>query len=274
MKPRLIHALLILLIVGGVLACGCTSSPESDILKINVHVNSAEKAPYIVSSSGHVEEPSTSGKVFLIVDFSITNTRDDPSFYFSPTDTQIKDENNYSYDYSSMASYYYQGEFSSGKIFVGDTRRGQLVFEVPEDTTSYTFYINPLWDNRIQTDLGYIAPPVVHKNAKLTIGNIDTSWYNSLNRGTISYIDVTIENTGQNAILEELKYDIVVKRGGSTVISATENGPYLAIVPEESVSDTIYMIEEIYSTGTYTVTIDLKDGTEKVGTASKTISIS
>ncbi len=261
----------------------CVYKPKTfnigDILsnkEIEFIVHSIRKT-YYISEYDEADE----GKVYLIVDFSIKNIGDEDGYYFNPNNIEVEDENHYTYSYS-WDSYNLDKYFDDTTVELGRTKRGEIAFEVPKISNKFIFILKSgfLYEREIAlVDLGAVPNPPEIKSATLTIDTVDYFWYDygmiidgKTGLGSISSIDVFIENTGTMAITP--KYDVLITHGGGTVFSKSSVDGFLiysGIQPNKKESDTISLLMvSIDSPGAYTVKVDLKNKGEDVIIASST----
>ena len=82
------------------------------------------------------------GNQWVVVDTTIVNQGQQPQT-FSVVSFDVIDGNNNTYEVALLASALEDIETPTGEISPGDKRQGQLVFEVPEDTTNLKLLFQP-----------------------------------------------------------------------------------------------------------------------------------
>lgn len=82
------------------------------------------------------------GNQWVVVDTTIVNQGQQPQT-FSVVSFDVIDGNNNTYEVALLASALEDIETPTGEISPGDQRQGQLVFEVPEDTTNLKLLFQP-----------------------------------------------------------------------------------------------------------------------------------
>ncbi|MEQ9238612.1 DUF4352 domain-containing protein [Coleofasciculus sp. E2-BRE-01] len=82
------------------------------------------------------------GNQWVVVDTTIVNQGQQPQT-FSVVSFEVIDGNNNTYEVALLASALEDIETPTGEISPGDQRQGQLVFEVPEDTTNLKLLFQP-----------------------------------------------------------------------------------------------------------------------------------
>jgi hypothetical protein len=82
------------------------------------------------------------GNQWVVVDTTIVN-QGQQSQTFSVVSFDVIDGNNNTYEVALLASALEDIETPTGEISPGDQRQGQLVFEVPEDTTNLKLLFQP-----------------------------------------------------------------------------------------------------------------------------------
>lgn len=82
------------------------------------------------------------GNQWVVVDTTLVNQAQQPQT-FSVVSFEIIDGNNNTYEVALLASALEDIETPTGEINPGDKRQGQLVFEVPEDTTNLKLLFQP-----------------------------------------------------------------------------------------------------------------------------------
>ncbi|MEQ8974300.1 MAG: DUF4352 domain-containing protein [Coleofasciculus sp. C1-SOL-03] len=82
------------------------------------------------------------GNQWVVVDTTIVNQGQQPQT-FSVVSFDVIDSNNNTYEVALLASALEDIETPTGEISPGDQRQGQLVFEVPEDTTNLKLLFQP-----------------------------------------------------------------------------------------------------------------------------------
>lgn len=79
------------------------------------------------------------GKKFVVVDLTITNQASEAVSVSSLLQMTLKDDTGQSYDVDLMASAAADGSSPDGEIAPGETIRGQVGYQVPEDATGLVF---------------------------------------------------------------------------------------------------------------------------------------
>lgn len=204
-------------------------------------VNSVRKEKYIDEYFTPEE-----GIVYLIVDFTIRNIGLEEGYSFNPNYVSVQDEDFYSYDYS-WNSFSLQKCFDVSTIDLGQTVRGELAFEVPEDSERYTFILKSgifFERNLAYVYLRSVKTPETVVNSSVFIDSVNWNWidYGDLmpGQGAIYSVDVLVENTG-NEILYP-KYDLRIRRERDTVLSKYDIQSYVSVEPGETVSDSISLV--------------------------------
>ncbi|MFP4413982.1 DUF4352 domain-containing protein [Coleofasciculus sp.] len=82
------------------------------------------------------------GNQWVVVDTTIVNQGQQPQT-FSVVSFEVIDSNNNTYEVALLASALEDIETPTGEISPDDQRQGQLVFEVPEDTTNLKLLFQP-----------------------------------------------------------------------------------------------------------------------------------
>ncbi|MEQ8757809.1 MAG: DUF4352 domain-containing protein [Coleofasciculus sp. G1-WW12-02] len=82
------------------------------------------------------------GNQWVVVDTTIVNQGQQPQT-FSVVSFEVIDGNNKTYEVALLASALEDIETPTGEISPGDQRQGQLVFEVPEDTSNLKLLFQP-----------------------------------------------------------------------------------------------------------------------------------
>lgn len=82
------------------------------------------------------------GNQWVVVDTTIVNQGQQPQT-FSVVSFKVIDGNNKTYEVALLASALEDIETPTGEISPGDQRQGQLVFEVPEDTSNLKLLFQP-----------------------------------------------------------------------------------------------------------------------------------
>ncbi|MEQ8386671.1 MAG: DUF4352 domain-containing protein [Coleofasciculus sp. A1-SPW-01] len=105
------------------------------------------------------------GNQWVVVDTTIVNQGQQPQT-FSVVSFEVIDSNNNTYEVALLASALEDIETPTGEISPGDQRQGQLVFEVPEDTTNLKllFQPNPIeCEEKLTAAKGLDCQPIVVK---------------------------------------------------------------------------------------------------------------
>jgi len=111
-------------------------SINQDNLNLQFTVNSTRVHP-----GKGVIQPNK-GNQWVVVDTTIANQGQQPQT-FSVVSFKVIDGNNNTYEVALLASALEDIETPTGEINPGDQRQGQLVFEVPEDTTNLRLLFQP-----------------------------------------------------------------------------------------------------------------------------------
>ncbi|EDX74309.1 hypothetical protein MC7420_3833 [Coleofasciculus chthonoplastes PCC 7420] len=105
------------------------------------------------------------GNQWVVVDTTIVN-QGQQAQTFSVVSFEVIDSNNNTYEVALLASALEDIETPTGEISPGDQRQGQLVFEVPEDTTNLKllFQPNPIeCEEKLTAAKGLDCQPIVVK---------------------------------------------------------------------------------------------------------------
>jgi len=219
-------------------------------------VNSVRKEKVIEQYS----EPK-SGFVYLICDITIKNIGLEEGYSFNPYfNVEVQDEDFYAYDYS-YDSYELPKFFGDTTIDLGQIQRGEIAFEVPEDSESYTFMLKSgaLFERNIAyVDLGTIETPEDIVEGKISIDSVEWNWidYGDLmpGQGMIYHVNVEIQNEG-NVIIDSI-YDMLIKHEGSEISSKKEIDGY-SVSPGDTETDSIFAWITIDEPGIYEFEVTL-----------------
>lgn len=113
---------------------------EIDITKMKIKVNKSEEKNSI--SGGFDAKSAKEGTKFVVVDLNITNTTDG-KFTFNPNSTlQLVDNQNRKYETYEDSIGYIDNYLDMRELSPSITEGGFLVYEIPNDSTSYSLLID------------------------------------------------------------------------------------------------------------------------------------
>ncbi|MFB6158329.1 MAG: DUF4352 domain-containing protein [Candidatus Nanohalobium sp.] len=238
-----------------------------------VKLNSVNYVNKIPVTSSYYNSKASSGKDYVLVDITVYNQQKNKSVTVSNILTaEVQDGEGYTYEPSIYSASALEKGFTSGEILPGGKERGRIAFEVPENVSNLKFKykfslfgsstaVYELPDKETRYSLEFAEKP--KPKASIEIVSVQSSWTNYDSQyisdsGTISNVEVKIENTGEISFMPEV--GITISHDSSEIYSSDDAVTFFSeLAAGKSSTEDISLYQSINSTGEYVFTAEIRN---------------